>query len=280
MTVLLIVNRARDTDLSVTATVLKYAAKNGADVLLCEPLPFENVTVLQGDEAYEKADMVLTVGGDGTLIHAAEKACRYEKPLLGINCGRLGFIAELEKNELRYLDDVFSNRFTVEERLALTVTAGGKTVFCFNDAVITHGNVARITELSLLREGKEADTYLADGLIVATPTGSTAYNLSAGGPIVEPSIPCVIVTPICPHSLSARPLVFSSSRLPQVVCRREGTFLTVDGRVTLPLLKNETVSFAAERTVKLIHVTGRPFFDVLNRKINGRRSKERECERE
>lgn len=280
MTVALLPNRNRDTDLAVTRAVLTHAQAHGVNVLL--PAEFSScgldASFANGDDLFEKADLVLTVGGDGTIIHVSSSACRYGKPVLGINCGRVGFIAELEKNELDKLDAVFRGDYTVEERLALEVTAGGKTCFCLNDAVITHGNVARITELTLLRDGKEVDTYLSDGIIVATPTGSTAYNLSAGGPIVEPSIPCMIVTPICPHSLTARPLVFSAARPPQVVCRTDGSFLTVDGRTSIPLSAGDTVRFAvSERTVRLVRVTKREFFDVLNSKLSGRK-KEGEAE--
>ena len=281
MTVALLPNLKRDGDLSVTRAVLSRAGLNGVTVLLPETLSafFPHETCLPEETLYEKADLVITVGGDGTIIHVSSAACRYGKPVLGINCGRVGFIAELETNELDKLDAVFKGEYTVEERLALSVTANGQTCFCLNDAVITHGNVARITELALLRDGREVDTYRADGIIVSTPTGSTAYNLSAGGPIVEPSIPCLIVTPICAHSLTARPLVFSSSRPPQVVCRTNGAFLTVDGRTSIPLSKGDTVDFSVdERAVRLVRVKPREFFDVLNTKLSGRKQNEDEKE--
>lgn len=274
MTVALWPNPERDRNLTVTRAIAEKAKSRGIRVLLCDALssfglPVEHVPE---EELFAGADLVITVGGDGTIIHAATLACEYDLPLLGVNCGFVGFIAELEKNELDKLDAVFAGEYTLEKRLVLEVSTDTARCRCLNDAVITHGAIARITELTLARDGRVVDVYRGDGLIVATPTGSTAYNLSAGGPIVEPSMACVIVTPICPHSLTARTLVFGAHRLPEVICDTDGAYLTVDGQTSVPLKKGERVRFSvSDRPVTLVKGKDREFFDVINSKMSGRK---------
>lgn len=268
-------NPEKDFDFSVTRAVAQRAASAGVQVLLPDTLLGCGIDAeyVKQEDVFCLADILITVGGDGTIIHAASKASEHGLPVLGINCGTVGFIAELERNETDRLDAVFNGEYTIEERLMLKVYASGKTLSCFNDAVITHGNVAKITELTLMRSGKEVETYRADGIIVATPTGSTAYNLSAGGPIVEPNMSCIIATPICPHSLAARTLVFSDAEPLQVLCGTDGAYLTVDGEESLPLHDGDTVSFSvSEKKVKLIRLKDREFFDVLNSKLSGRKN--------
>ncbi len=274
MTLVLLPNGKRDTDLAVTKEILQRAKAHEVEVIL--PKTWQDSGLFarfeKEDEAFRKADMVVTVGGDGTIIHTAVKASEYGLPLLGVNCGNVGFIAELERNELDRLDDVFEGVYTIEERLMLDVETSTARCRCFNDAVITHGTVARITELTVIREGREVDRYRGDGMIVSTPTGSTAYNLSAGGPIVEPTMACAVVTPICPHSLTARTMVFDATRLPDIVCHTEGSYLTVDGQTSVPLKEGERVRFSvSEKSVRLVKLKDREFFDVIHSKMSDRR---------
>lgn len=269
-------NPEKDKGLVVTREAIIRAKSNGVHVLLPDSFKDSGIEAeyLSRDEMLKEADVLITVGGDGTIIHAAKGASEYSLPLLGINCGNVGFIAELEKNELEYLDGIFKGEYDTEERMMLKVKAGEKETDCFNDAVITHGTVAKITKLILKQNGTKVETYRADGIIIATPTGSTAYSLSAGGPIVEPTIDCVIVTPICPHSLASRTLVFSANKPLEVECDTENAYLTIDGETSIPLSVGSKVDFAVSRNkVKLIRVKNREFFDVLNSKLKDRNVK-------
>ena len=282
MTVVLLPNIKRDADLAVTRGIAERAAAFGVKTVMPRELEGSgiNAAFLPEEKLYENADMVITVGGDGTIIHAAQKASEYSIPILGVNCGNVGFIAELERNELDKLDGVFTNNFTVEERLMFDVSANGVKCRAVNDAVITHGNVAKIIRLSLLRGGREIETYRADGVIVATPTGSTAYSLSAGGPIIEPTMECVVVTPICPHTLSSRSLVFSANEPTQVRSLSDGAFLTVDGQTSIPLGFGDTVDISVSKSrLRLIKLKDRGFFDVISDKLGGRNTQNDKQER-
>jgi NAD+ kinase len=166
------------------------------------------------EEIYAEAELVIVLGGDGAMLDAARRAAKCSIPVLGINMGRIGYMTEIEMDELDLLDNIFAGKFTLDERAMLKVcivSDKGQVRFsanALNEAVIANGVAARIIDVELYDGDELVNTYRADGLVVATPTGSTAYSLSAGGPIVSPDLACFCVTPICPHSLLARPLVF------------------------------------------------------------------------
>ena len=164
----------------------------------------------------EACDAVVTIGGDGTIIHAAKHAAIARKPLLGINMGRLGFVAELEPNELTMLERLLTGDYTTEKRQMLKITlksacGGERTYFSLNDAVISRGSQTKLIELDVSLHNSYICHYRADGLIISTPTGSSAYALSAGGPVIEPSMFCILMTPICSHSLFSKPVLFNPS---------------------------------------------------------------------
>lgn len=213
-------------------------------------------TFLPMDELYARADMVIVLGGDGTILEAARRAAQRQTPILGINLGRVGYMAELEMSELSMLSRLFPSEdgaapdYEIERRSMLHVellnTAGvvRSVMYGLNDAVINNGSVARIVDIELYENGVPVTSYRADGLIVATPTGSTAYSMSAGGPVADPRVRCFCVTPICPHALAVRPLIFPDSAVLEIrnVCQREKMlFLTVDGRTNCELYRGETV---------------------------------------
>lgn len=215
----------------------------------------------------QKCDAVVTIGGDGTIIHAAKHAANFEKPLLGINMGRLGFVAELEPNELPMLERLFSGDYNVEKRQMLKVTlkskSGSKSFFALNDAVISRGSMTKIIDLDVWLKKSYICHYCADGLIVATPTGSSAYALSAGGPVIEPSMSCILMTPICSHSLFSRPVLFNpSSEILVNAASREDTdlTLTIDGETTIPITADDTVVITtAEIYAELIVLKDKTF---------------------
>ena len=228
------------------------------------------------DLVYAQADVVIVLGGDGSILEAVRRAAPIGKPILGINLGRLGYMAELEMNELHLLHRLFTNEYSIEKRSMLRVELladGELKSFCYalNEAVISNGSVSRIIDLELSENGHSVANYRADGLIIATPTGSTAYSMSAGGSVVDPSVPCVCVTPICPHSFAARPLIFSDRSVLEVknVCVREKMlFLTVDGRMNFEFYRNQTVRLTkASMETCLIRFKQNSFYQKLCNKM-------------
>ncbi len=228
------------------------------------------------DVMYEQADAVIVLGGDGSILEAARRASPHGKPILGINLGRLGYMAELEMSELELLNRLFTGEYEVERRAMLRVELyadGELKSFChaLNEAVISNGSVSRIIDLELRENGNSVINYRADGLIIATPTGSTAYSMSAGGPIVDPTVSCVCVTPICPHSFAARPSIFSDQSVLEVknVCVREKVlYLTVDGKMNFEFYRNQTVRITkSTMETGLIRFKNASFYQKLCRKM-------------
>ena len=233
-------------------------------------------TYMSIDEIYVKSDLVIVIGGDGVMLEAARRATPCGIPILGINMGRIGYMTELEMNELDLLEKIFSDEFYLDERAMLKVEMRSNkgqskfSAYALNEAVIANGSTARIIDLELSDNGRLVSEYRADGLVIATPTGSTAYSLSAGGPIIYPKLSCFCVTPICPHSLVARPLIFPDTAILQIknICVREKiVHLTVDGKATFDLFLGDTVvvTKAAIKT-KLLRIKDEDFYSKIRMK--------------
>ncbi len=233
-------------------------------------------TYASAEKMYSEADLIIAIGGDGVMLEASRRATPAGIPILGINMGRVGYMTELEMNELYLLDKIFENEYYLDERAMLRVeiksNSGQKrfSAYALNEAVIAKGATARIIDLELSDNGRLVSEYRADGLVVATPTGSTAYSLSAGGPIIDPKLSCFCVTPICPHSLVARPLIFPDSAVLQVknTCVREKVLhLTVDGKATFDLFLGDTVFITkAALSVKLLRIKNDDFYSKIRMK--------------
>lgn len=239
--------------------------------------PTDALRFLPMEAVYAEADILIVFGGDGTILEAARRAAQRGTPILGINLGRLGYMAELELSELDLLDKLFTGEYELEKRSMLRVelfSGSELRSFCYalNDAVISNGSVSRMIDLELSEGGVPVTTYRADGLIVATPTGSTAYSMSAGGAIVDPRVECFCVTPICPHSFAARPMIFSDSSVLEVrnICAREKMlYLTVDGRMNFELYRNQTVRITKSNLqTSLIRLKKCGFYRKLRQKMN------------
>lgn len=221
------------------------------------------------------SDMLLVLGGDGTLLASARLAGISGIPLLGVNLGNLGFITEITKDELYpALEKVLAGDYETEERLMLSVRVvrdgtevGTYTVL--NDVVVSRGTTARIIDLETKINGEYITTYKADGVIVSTPTGSTAYSLSAGGPILYPSLHVVSITPICPHTLTNRPVIIPDDSLVAItLLSREDVLLTVDGVSGTAIHVGDTVEVRrAPNSIKLIKSPYRSYYDVLRTKL-------------
>ena len=229
------------------------------------------------DSVYAEADILIVLGGDGTILETARRAMAKGTPILGINLGRVGYMAELELSELDMLHRLFTGEYDIEHRAMLRVelrSGGELRSFCYalNDAVISNGSVSRIVDLELSEGGVPVTNYRADGLIIATPTGSTAYSMSAGGAIVDPRVSCICVTPVCPFSFGARPLIFSDQAVLEVrnTCAREKMlYLTVDGKMNFELYRNQTVRILKAQTdTKLIRLKPCGFYRKLRQKMD------------
>jgi NAD+ kinase len=227
---------------------------------------------LPREEIPGRVDLVVVLGGDGTLLSVAHIAARIGIPVLGVNMGKLGFLSETPRGEIADTLKALlpANEGLVSPRMMLEASRGADRWLCLNDIVINKGALARMLELTIRIDGREIAAVRADGLIVSTPTGSTAYTLAAGGPIIQPSMPAIILTPICPHTLTFRPMVISSKALIQIGLQdSEEAFLTVDGQRGQPLNGGDTVGIArASCELKLIRSPRRTYFDVLKEKLS------------
>lgn len=224
----------------------------------------------------QDADLLLCFGGDGTILHASKAATYAGVPILGVNIGTMGFMAELESSELAQLRRLARNDYTVESRMMLHVHAehDGTVIFdgnALNDAVITKGAVARVVQVGVSCDGVEMMNYSGDGLIVCTPTGSTAYSMSAGGPIVEPTASNIIITPICAHNMQSQTFVTSAQRVITAEIGRIGrksAFLSIDGGKAVRLCGGDRVTVTrSDYTTRLIHLSNRSFFEVVKNKL-------------
>lgn len=272
-------NGAYEESLKAIRLLKSFGGKILMTADLSEKYSDDDIAFFESHEVLiQKCDAVVTIGGDGTIIHAAKHAANFEKPLLGINMGRLGFVAELEPNELPMLERLFSGDYNVEKRQMLKVTlkskSGSKSFFALNDAVISRGSMTKIIDLDVWLKKSYICHYRADGLIVSTPTGSSAYALSAGGPVIEPSMSCILMTPICSHSLFSRPVLFNpSSEILVNAASREDTdlTLTIDGETTIPITADDTVVITtAEIYAELIVLKDKTFYRVLSDKFTER----------
>ena len=224
----------------------------------------------------QRPDFVIVLGGDGTLLSTARNVAQAGIPILGINLGSLGFLTEIRQDEIaQALADVAAGRCEISQRSMLHCEIWRRQeriahYEALNDIVMNQSAVARITEFDVRVNGAFVSNYKADGLIVATPTGSTAYSLAAGGPILSPDVAGFVITPVASHSLTNRPLVIQDTATVEVrmVLSRERGFLTVDGQEGIPLEEEDVVSCSKSMfKVKLFRLSGRSFFDVLRMKL-------------
>lgn len=218
------------------------------------------------------ADVIITLGGDGTILRGAQYALLWDAALLGVNLGRVGFLAEVEPDMLEAaLDAVIEGSCRTETRPVLEVQCGGRTWYGLNDVVISRGGYSRLITIDALVDGDSAGRFVADGLIVATPTGSTGYSLSAGGPVVSPKVDCMVITPICAHTLQHRPCVVQGGARIQLCLRPEdvqSAALEVDGQTCAELSAGMTVDVQKdERVLRIIRMREGSFFQTVRDKL-------------
>ncbi len=280
-------NFTKDPGGEETRHIASFLRERGAKVwvLSDDPgLPFseeEGIGILPPERVGEM-DLVIVLGGDGTILSGARRLHKYKVPLLGINLGHLGFLTGSEKEECEEaLRQILAGRYREEERIMLRgrilrEDGSEETVFTgLNDAVITRGAFSRMLSISVKVNGRVMDYFQADGMIVATPTGSTGYNLSAGGPIVVPYARGILITPICPRSLTMRSIVVSETDeinfevMPETMGQKTPELmLTVDGQQGYPIVPGEQVFIGVDPVgIRLIHMEDTTFFDTLRKKM-------------
>ena len=281
--VILTPNPYRDKNFQTVRQVMKILQDAGMEPRLCLPFEVDRSYDLPKDLHFYKLDrelqnteLVICYGSDGTILHMAKAATRHGVPILGVNIGTMGFMAELESTELDKLAQLAGGNYKIDSRMMLDVTVRRDRDIiyhdiCLNDVVITKGAVARIVHLSVRCDGVQAMECGGDGIIVATPTGSTAYNLSAGGPIVEPEARNILVTPICAHDMASRCMVASDKRIITVGLThnaRRNAFLSVDGGKAVRLNMGDIATIRrSNMETKLLRLKDRSFFDVVNMKF-------------
>lgn len=283
MKVVMTPNPYRDKQFRIAEQAREILQGVGVDVAMC--LPFDV------DRSYEMppqlhfsdlqteirdAQMLICFGGDGTILHASKIATAHNLPVLGVNIGTMGFIAELEAGELHLLEKIAKGDYTLEPRSMIDVTlqSEGRTIMretALNDAVITKGAVARVIQLAVCCDSVEATSFSGDGLIICTPTGSTGYSMSAGGPIIEPSAKNLLITPICAHAMLAKSIVVSPKRVISVrvgKIGRHNAFLSLDGGRAYRINTGDIVTArCSDKVTKLVRLKQTSFFEILNKKF-------------
>lgn len=228
------------------------------------------------DKLFSEIDMAVVLGGDGTILSVAQHGAKYNVPILGLNFGHLGYLAELKKEQTADFTRIAQGQYHIEERMMLDVKVvrEGKEVFsatALNDAVATKGHLSKMVHMLLEIDGKYTGDYYSDGIIVSTPTGSTAYSLSAGGPIAEPKLNIMVITPVCAHSTNARPMVIADEQTVKVkvdIYHGEDAVLMCDGEKPFSLChKDEIYITKSQYKTKLVRLCESNFFDILNKKL-------------
>ncbi len=275
----LIANLKREGACEAIATVQSWVKANGHELLCCQEqldlICSSEARCVPREELAEDSDILISMGGDGTFLASARAVGAAGTPVLGINLGSLGFLTQLRPHQLESaLDTIARGEFLIEERMLLKIEIKGRpwleSPYALNDVVIDNGPVARLIDIKLNVNGEELVTYRADGLILATPTGSTAYSLAAGGPILHPAMQAIVVSPIAAFSLSTRPMVFSASDTLEIRVGSEHELggLTLDGQVSAPLSDTDRLIITqADHRLKVVVFPTSSFYKVLKKKL-------------
>ena len=277
--VFIVANLSRKAVIPCAEKLIALLQKHKIDITMS---PYAESTFAQSgvkfasaNEVFPDMDMIFVIGGDGTILRAAKTALIYDKPILGINAGRLGFLSDIEADDLSVIERLFTEGCTVEKRSVLNVIVGEKSVYAINDVYITYNEPGKTAELFVECGEHEVCRYRADGIVLATPDGSTAYSMSAGGPIIDTTLDAIVMTPVCPHSLISRSIVFSADKVIRLGSSFNGdeekVDVIIDGEKTFCIKKGDRVTAkVSDKYIKFINISGRGFYEVLNQKIIGR----------
>lgn len=280
--VILCPNPYRDNDLKVAEQSKRILEEVGLQTVICLPFQQEGtarkttIPVTPLENEIKSADLLIAFGGDGTILHLAKTVALHDVPVLGINLGSLGFMSELEPNELERLRDLANWDFNVESRMMLDVSVirNDRTVYnniALNDAVISKGSIARVVRLETFTEEGRLTRVTGDGVVISTPTGSTGYSMAAGGPIVEPTARNLLLTPICPHSTRADSYVLSPEHVITVEAtdaNRKFVYLSVDGGKAFSLRNGDRIRVSQSKyCTKLVRLSKKSFCEILDKKM-------------
>lgn len=278
----LITNYEKDRELRTTNRLVSYIQKNGGTCDYQTILVNEREKVKLG-QIPEHTQCIFVLGGDGTLIKAARELISTELPLIGINFGNLGYLAEIEQEDIEStIDMLLQDRYQVEQRMMLQaeLMRSEKCIYtgtALNDVVVSKGGNGKVLEFKVYVNGQFINKYSADGMIISTPTGSTAYNLSAGGPIAEPCAEIIILTPVCPHTLITRSVVLSADSVIEIEicsdteCDRQGSYVYCDGNDEVQLRATDIVRIQkSEKYAKIAKLSKLSFFETLQKKMSNR----------
>lgn len=278
--IILIPNTEKNISDKVTLSLIDRLTSEGVAICVFEDsgITDSRVRIIKDGEEITDCDAALVLGGDGSIIEAEHRLLGFDIPVMGINFGHVGFLTELEKEELPLVDKLLAGECTVDSRMLLTATVTDSTgkvkaeYNVLNDAVLTNGPVARMITFDIFSGGEKLETVRADGFIVSTPTGSTAYSLSAGGPVLDPALDGIVLTPICPHTLTSRPIVFrgdTTLAFRVVSSNSSGVYLTADGREETKVSEDDTVTVRKSAyTARLIRIKKTGFVEVLRSKLS------------
>lgn len=274
LNILLVVNEQKDPEYRLAnrvSTIIGNRASLFLDGAHREVLVQGAKKISKND--YSMIDVILVIGGDGTLLSVAKTAVQLNVPVVGINSGRLGFLSEIEQDEIEDgINKILEGDYVIEERMLLCTSLDDRETIALNDVVVTRANATlKILDLDVYIDDEYVDDFKADGIIIATPTGSTAYSLSAGGPIVDPSLDSMIITPICPHKMYSRTIIVPPEKNVKVKCKTSidnDAVVAADSELLGKLLCNESVTIGvAQQKFKLIRLKGYKFFGVLHNKL-------------
>lgn len=276
----IVLKNEEELNIDTLSKVYDILVKNGINVYIEEKYnKYINLDINFVDEKdlYTCSDVILTLGGDGTLIGAARNSAIYKKPIIGINLGHLGFLSEMEKDDLSGLYNLLSGNFTVDERMMINCKFTGiddkeYEFDCLNDVIISRGSYPRMIDFDLMVGEEVVENYTADGMIIATPTGSTAYSLSAGGPIIEPNVDIMVTTPICPHSFKNKSIIFGSDRKLEIRINEKynkRVFVSPDGQNSIEI-KGNVYLRKSDYVTKLLRINNKGFYSILKDKLSER----------
>lgn len=271
----IIANPKKERALSVATEIAKILG-DSAELLSYAGAPVPETQILDtAEEVIRCCDIAVTVGGDGTIIHHAKYAALYDKPLLGVNLGRVGFVANIEPDELGELKKLITGDYRVQRRMLLDIEKRrGEDVRAYtavNEVAIHRDSLSSMVDISVDLDGERIIGYRADGMLFSTPTGSTAYSFSAGGPVIEPEMRCILLTPVCPHALSSRQVVFGEDAVLTASVHPAYTlkcYMTVDGQDYVPVSSDDRITVRkSPRELKLIILKEKNFYTLLNEKL-------------
>lgn len=277
----ILVNISKENALEYTKKTIKQCENLNIKVFMLNSLSeifknFKNVLFLESiEQTLKEVDFVISLGGDGTLIHSAKSAAKFNKPIIGINLGQVGFIAGLEPDEINLLENIKNNNYKISSKMILKVKAGSENAYqefeALNDVVVSRHSLSKILNISISCNNQKLINYRCDGVIVSTPTGSTAYNFSSGGPVVYHNTNCLVFTPICPHELFSRSIIFDADNkieLNPYILTNQTVLLNIDGNSVLKLKQGDVIHIEKlPRVAQFIQTKERNMFDTIIKKL-------------